>query len=501
MCGIIAEFNTTLEKGKKKREKAVKAGYANDFIISQYEDQHSRGERGFGIIRITDKAKIELDRATEPIKFLLDLNLKKAKAIIAHHRAPTSTDNKMDQTHPMYVSNEMLQYDYCVVHNGVIRNDKELYDKHKAMGFEYTTEYQEYSSYYSGYNQDSKLKFNDSEALAIELALVIEKKQKEVETDNTAAFIVLQVNKTNHKALKVFYGKSTATADLKMFKTRGKMQISSEGPGEEIKDGIMYSFDIGDKNMTIHGQKLEFKKKESVVVIENTSHHHVSCQCSKCLISRSEKTEMTSEGKGEIKTIQLPYTQEVNKTDTGGTEARVWTDMDTIVEMNYNNDIYVDKTYEGLKADEFKKEIKDFDSDEIYQAIDDKLDEEIDHMKELLDSWKQTIMDINNTGPEVKGFYLRQFAVIMKSMQNLTNIAENEYNEKQLIEEEAEAEKDAEEAAIQREVDEYNVGFRYSSEECGGETEEKGYSSKDIKHYSGARRHLWGDDDDDNIPF
>jgi len=45
--------------------------------------------------------------------------------IIAHHRYPTSTKNLINQTHPIQVSNELLEHDYLVIHNGVITNDAE----------------------------------------------------------------------------------------------------------------------------------------------------------------------------------------------------------------------------------------------------------------------------------------------------------------------------------------------------------------------------------------
>jgi glucosamine 6-phosphate synthetase-like amidotransferase/phosphosugar isomerase protein len=176
MCGIIAAFNT--------EGKAV-----NDFIINQYENQYSRGEEGFGIIRINEKGKVHLDRACEPTKFMMDLYTKKSKMIIAHHRFPTSTDNLIDQTHPMSISNPILDYDYLIIHNGVVRNDDELREKHLKLGFEYQTEYREVYGY--SVNPTYTTKFNDSEAIAIELALFIEGKSAAIETEGSAALIAL----------------------------------------------------------------------------------------------------------------------------------------------------------------------------------------------------------------------------------------------------------------------------------------------------------------------
>ena len=52
MCGIIAEFN----------KKNIKA---NDFIVNQYEEQYSRGQKGFGIIRIDKKGKFDSQKMAD----------------------------------------------------------------------------------------------------------------------------------------------------------------------------------------------------------------------------------------------------------------------------------------------------------------------------------------------------------------------------------------------------------------------------------------------------
>jgi len=255
MCGIIAGFNT---KNKKK---------INDFIINQYENQYGRGHEGFGIIRINQNQKIEIDRATEPTKFLLDLYLKKSSMIIAHHRMPSSTNNLISQTHPMLVQNAILKYDYLVIHNGIITNDKKLREKHIELGFEYKTEYMgsQYKSAYYQYQLESVLKFNDSEALAIELALFIEKKITQTDIDNNAAFIALQINKKTNKANQVFFGHKGNP--LNMFKKNNQLLLSSEGKGENLPEDIMYSFSIKDEKMKLTETPISLTK---IKVIEDT---------------------------------------------------------------------------------------------------------------------------------------------------------------------------------------------------------------------------------------
>lgn len=247
MCGIIFALN--------KKKKPV-----NQLIINQYEDQFSRGQRGFGIIRINQES-IEIDRATEPYKFLIDLYQKESSAIIAHHRTPTSTENKMSQTHPIIVSNEKLSFDYLFVHNGIIYNAEEIKKEHEAFGFKYKTELKkeekEESSYSSYYQKGN---FNDSESMAIEMALFIEKKIKEIRTRGSQAFIALQIEKKTQKPVQLFFGREDNP--LNMFKDKELLFLSSEGKGKAIKESVIFSFKINDKKIKFTERKMIFKKEK-----------------------------------------------------------------------------------------------------------------------------------------------------------------------------------------------------------------------------------------------
>jgi predicted glutamine amidotransferase len=259
VCGITAAFSTKANKKGQTNNKV------NDIIISQFENQCSRGQKGFGIIRI-NKGKVEVDRACETTKFLMDLYLKPSSMIIAHHRTPTSTDNLLDQTHPMWVSNDCLENDYLVIHNGIISNDDDLRLKHIELGFKYQTEYTKIS-----YQDKREQVWNDSEAIAIELALFIEKKISTISIDNAAAFMVLQIDKKTNKAKKVFFGKNGSYSDLNIFKAENELQISSEGIGEEVKENILFSFDIKDPLMTLKETQIPFKKPVAIVKVESPS--------------------------------------------------------------------------------------------------------------------------------------------------------------------------------------------------------------------------------------
>ena len=128
MCGVIGMF--------KKNENV------NMDVIYQMEDQISRGQEGFGIIFIQDDGSYKVERATEINKALLDLyrDSNQCKMIIAHHRTPTSSENKIKQTHPILVDNLKLKHKYLIIHNGVIHNTDERKLEHEKNGFMYTTE-------------------------------------------------------------------------------------------------------------------------------------------------------------------------------------------------------------------------------------------------------------------------------------------------------------------------------------------------------------------------
>lgn len=424
MCGLLAAFNTTITKGEKKKEIEIKATPVNDFIIDQYEDQHSRGQKGFGIIRISEKGKVEVDRACEGTKFLLDLYMKESKMIIAHHRMPTSTENKMDQTHPIVVSNDLLQSDYLVVHNGIIGNDDELKKKHEELGFVYTTEY---SYSYTQSSQYNYSKFNDSEALAIELALFIEKKISAIGTDNSAAFIILQLDKKTHIAQKVYFGKN-GRADLKMSKTRGKLRLSSEGEGSDVKENLLYAFDIKDETMDLTSQKMLFIKKEAPKPVEE---------------KKEEKTTTP---------LNLPISQKIGddtyrfnnatgtlvKDKTTPRSLRSWENVDT--EPDYEDvPIYSEKSYTSEIITDLKGDLKDASTTEITHLVDDKLDEEMEKIAEVVTSFKNILLTDRLEDKE-EVFFCEQVYRLMTTMKAIADTADDEYKEKALLEAQAEAE-------------------------------------------------------------
>jgi hypothetical protein len=243
MCGIIAAFN--------------KEGSVNEWVINQYEKQFSRGQRGFGSAFIAKDKTINVLRACEPTKALIDLYLNQATAIVMHHRLPTSTENYLDQTHPIKVSDGSLKYDYLVVHNGVVSNCGLLKKTHEELGFTYNTAYET-----TGGSQ----KFNDSESLAIEVARFIEDQTKEIGIQGSAAFVAIQVSKSGKdkgQVVRIFFGKNEGSP-LNLSASNKKIRISSEGEGESVKPFTLYSFSPG--SYSFDKEKMPFKALASTEI-------------------------------------------------------------------------------------------------------------------------------------------------------------------------------------------------------------------------------------------
>lgn len=403
MCGLIAAFETAQNKKK--------AGIVNEFIVNQFEDQSTRGTRGFGIIRIDNKRKIEIDRACETTKFLVDLYLKPSSMIIAHHRTPTSTDNMMDQTHPMFISNDLLDYDYLIVHNGMVTNDKELRLKHLELGFKYKTEYTEVA-----YTKEEQV-WNDSESIAIELALFIEKRTSAIGLDNYAALIALQIDKKTQKAKEVFFGRNGLASALNMLKTENSLKLSSVGPGEEIKVNTLFSFDIKDPTMTLKEIPLPFIKKE---------------------IPKIEAPKVTTN-----QTMNLP----VKKEDIDKASERSWKDT----YISYNRDAnylppYAGKDYIEEAKKKFLEAIITEDSSGIETQTEASLDEEVEKIGELMADFKETLMLEKLPKSDIM-FYTGQIYRVTKAMEEIANLGEDAH--KVALEKEA----------AEKEIEEYNESF------------------------------------------
>lgn len=267
MCGIVAAFNKNKD--------------VNEDVLLQFEDQSSRGTNGFGSIFLDEEGKFNIMRATGQIKAILDIKLQPTKMLIFHHRQPSSSKNKISQTHPILISSGDLKYEYYIVHNGVIYNDDERKKYHeKELGYKYSTDVE-----ISGWYGEKETMYNDSEILGYDIARFIEGQTDKIETAGSAAFIMVQVTKKDQRIRKVFYGRNESNP-LKLAKSRDYLFLSSEGKGEDIKPDMLYSFSpdnfkITKRKMAIPSSRIQsnepadkdHKKDESKdeVILKRTS--------------------------------------------------------------------------------------------------------------------------------------------------------------------------------------------------------------------------------------
>ncbi len=185
-------------------------------ILQMYKNQRSRGTEGFGFY-IPKTNKIEHETIEQNmVKLLKRTN---ANEMLFHHRMPTSTDNVMNACHPFKV--KIGKKEYVVVHNGYLFNDDELKKRHYKLGYKYSS-------------IQPNGQFNDSEALAYDIALTLSGKQKKLKAEGAIAFIAQSEGKT-------YFGRNTQSP-LHYHINDKFVTIRSEGKGANIKPDTLFTF-------------------------------------------------------------------------------------------------------------------------------------------------------------------------------------------------------------------------------------------------------------------
>lgn len=220
---------------------------ANKSILKRYHKQKSRGSDGFGYIAIKKNKLKSYKRAKLESQIKTFIDKEEAETILFHHRFPTSTPNFKESAHPIKVSSIHLKYDYYLVHNGIISNADELKEKHEALGFVYNTEItKKFMTSGETYKQSC---FNDSEALAIEVALMIDKGTKKIEAKGSIAFIVAKVHKSSNNLVGIYYARNYGNP-LKYCKSKDLISIGSESEGEPVPADILFKLDLKSNKIT-----------------------------------------------------------------------------------------------------------------------------------------------------------------------------------------------------------------------------------------------------------
>ncbi len=231
MCGII--FHLRLD-GKT----ALKT------LWKRYTKQKSRGQQGFGFVSIENNCIVDYVRTITEQEVLAQMKATPATGILFHHRYPTSTPNFAETAHPIRVSHASLKHDYYVIHNGIISNDSELKEKHDTLGYRYTTQIMQ--KYKSGGNILSSAKmWNDSESLAIELAIAIENDKSGIpDIEGSIAFLMLQTDKQTGKTKKIFWGRNSGSPLVIDTQKGHTIMIASEGMGKTVPVNMLGSLDF-----------------------------------------------------------------------------------------------------------------------------------------------------------------------------------------------------------------------------------------------------------------
>lgn len=403
MCGIIAVLNS----GKQKHIPA------NEAIANQYEEQFRRGTEGFGIINLTPKKRgVEIDvrRATEPAKMFFDLYNSNAPMVVMHHRTPTSTDNSLDQTHPIYVSNGSLVHDYLVVHNGIIHNKDEVHKKHQdELGFVYTTIQRTYTTDYL-HKETVTEKFNDSEALAIDVARFIEGNFEKsasgsvLDVVGSAAFIAVQIDKKTSIATALFYGRNTNP--LMVWKEKGNICISSEGEGTLVPAEKMFMIDltkkgaldieeVGDFQIKSYQAAAASKTYENYGYPASTYHTHTGALETKRIGFNSSRDDDEKVGIPAGTHITGTKVQDVPARGIDpdmvsidlGTKSSVELDEEYITDISKREVMYESL----LPADKEKIEEAEF---EFQAAVDEKLEKHRADATAILDEFFDKVTDV-----------------------------------------------------------------------------------------------------------
>lgn len=147
--------------------------------------------------------------------------------ILFHHRFPTSTENVQNACHPFSTKSYFGDTQFVMIHNGWLENGYELATEHEALGITYVS-------------RQKDERFNDSEALMYDLALVLTGQKDEVDAEGPVAFVM--VERYKGEPIKLHFARN-AGKPLNMQLTEAGLSLSSEGPGTPIKPDTLHSFD------------------------------------------------------------------------------------------------------------------------------------------------------------------------------------------------------------------------------------------------------------------
>lgn len=230
MCGIVAVK-------RKDGRPAYKA------VLKRYRHQKFRGQNGFGYVAIKDNQVVSYQRAPTEHEIVKLLEKEDAPEIWFHHRYPTSTPNVEEAAHPILIENDLLAHQYFVLHNGVIKNTKELREGHYKLGIKYNTEIMRgFTALSTKKHYTSELAWNDSESLAVETALAMDGLKKTIDTEGAAAVVGIQTK--GRQVINRFFYRNDHHP-LKFHEDKVMVTVTTLGAGEDLPTTLVYQLRDG----------------------------------------------------------------------------------------------------------------------------------------------------------------------------------------------------------------------------------------------------------------
>jgi predicted glutamine amidotransferase len=216
---------------------------AHRMVERRYQHQKTRGQLGFGFVAVEKDLTIKVERATTEKEILKSLDgYRESAMILFHHRMPTSMPNYKEGTHPIKVSDKSFQFDYYVAHNGIISNEVTLKKEHDDLKIEYSTLMDVSHVNKNGEAYKFGDIWNDSETLAVELALYIEGKKTVMDARGSIAFVLYQVDKDTQKIVKMYYGRNE-TNPLFIHRCKEFMSLCSQSAGDLVEINKLHCYD------------------------------------------------------------------------------------------------------------------------------------------------------------------------------------------------------------------------------------------------------------------
>ncbi len=362
-------------------------------ILKRYRAQKQRGTQGFGYVAIQDNQVVSYQRAETEHEIVNLISKEKASEILFHHRQPTGTPNMLEMAHPFLVENSLLDHQYFVAHNGVIRNTNELHEAHEKLGIEYSSEMLKAFVSKQGEQYIHGIAWNDSESLAIETALALDGKKKQIDTEGPAAVIGLQTK--GKKVVNRFFFRNSLNP-LKWHEDKVMITITSMGNGEVVLPEKIYKIQESGGGYAVLSEKFPpfLAYKPSI-----HSGHSFGRWINGKWVRNGEEEESTTMGYlrnsiksvGDILGLPNPADDYEVAADTSDDELS-WETNALLNDMTMQ-ELWTEYEASQLKSKDLEREIAQIDARTIYTSESVTRREKLQRQFDDRENWQAMIMD------------------------------------------------------------------------------------------------------------